>query len=338
MVTTEKGNTYHYDSLVLAHGGSLFEPPIPGIKLGGVFACKRLADADAIAAHTGSSVVVIGSGAIGIESAEALKKKKYAVTVVEMVPYILPVLFDEPASHILEQRLEEAGISVFCGEKVLRFEGSTNVEKVVTDKREINCDTVILATGVKAGIALAHTAGIECGKGIKVDRGMRTNVKDIYACGDVAEAMDLLTGQPCLYQLKHNAIDEGRVAAKSILGMKAEYVGSYPFARIHFFDTHSMTFGQTAFRFKDKPNVEVIDRTTNKGYLRLILQDGKLIGGQAVGEVADKAGILIAAMFRGDDFNKLRADWPKIAMFDSPWPWQYRMMGKLLGLSSLDVT
>ena len=194
-VSSEKGNTYRYNSLVLAHGGNLFVPPIQGVQMLGVFACKQLGDAEALSFHAGSSAVVIGSGAIGIEAAEALKKRDYEVRVVELLDWILPTLFDEPAARILEQRLVTAGIAVYCGEKVLRIEGSGRVEKVVTNKREISCDTVVLATGVVPGVALARTAGVEIGRGIKVDRGMRTSVDDIYACGDCVEAIDVVTGQ-----------------------------------------------------------------------------------------------------------------------------------------------
>lgn len=330
-VSTDQGHAHAYDKLVLAHGGSLLVPPIPGVELGGVFGCKQLHDAEALAAHPGSAAVVIGSGAIGIEAAEALKKRGYSVVVIELLEWILPTMFDEPPSRMLEQQLAACGIKVLSGEKVVRIEGQGRVAKVVTDHREIACDTVVLATGVIPGRDLAVTAGIEVGRGIKVDRQQRTSVPDIFACGDCAETADLLTGRPCLYQLKHNAIEQARVAARSILGLASAYPGAYPFARLHFFDTHAVTFGQTERGLRGQAGVEIQERHTRNSYLRLVLKQGQLFGAQAVGAVADQAGLLLGSMLRKDDFHQLRAAWPQIAQLDSPWPWRYRALGRLCG-------
>jgi NADH oxidase (H2O2-forming) len=95
LVITEKGQKNSYDKLVLAHGGDLFIPPIEGIGNKGVFSCKLLLETEKLKSHEGNSAVVIGSGAIGIEAAEALKKKGYEVYIVELLDWILPALFDE---------------------------------------------------------------------------------------------------------------------------------------------------------------------------------------------------------------------------------------------------
>ena len=339
-VTTEKGDAFPYDSLVLAHGGSLFIPPIPGIDLDGVMSCKVLAEADRLAKHKGSRAVVIGSGAIGIEAAEALKLKGYEVTIIELLGWIMPTLFCEGAARFLEKEMRGYGIEVFTSEKVLSIEGKGSVSSVKTDKREIPCDTVVVATGVVPGRPLAETAGVKCDRGILVDDAMSTNVKDIYACGDVVQTYDACTGEGCMYQLKHNAIEQARIAARNILGEKAQYRGAYPFARAHYFDTHAVTFGKTmkgAERICSLDEVEVIERDTINGYLRLLLKGGRIIGGQAIGKMADYAGLLMGFMWRGDDLGEFKQNWPKIAQLDSPYPWQARKLGQLLGLSSIDA-
>jgi NADH oxidase (H2O2-forming) len=154
-VHTEKGEALPYDKLVLAHGGSLFIPPIEGIDKEGVLSCKLLGEADKLFENDGQTAVVIGSGAIGGEAAEALKKKGYEVTIIELLGWILPTLFDEPTARRLEADMRGYGIQVLTGEKVLRIEGQTRVSAVVTDKRRIPCDTVVIATGVVPGKALA---------------------------------------------------------------------------------------------------------------------------------------------------------------------------------------
>lgn len=329
-VVTEKGDEYPYDRLILAHGGSLFIPPIKGIKKEGVLSCKQLSEADRLFSHSGKRAVVIGSGAIGIEAAEALKKKGYEVHIVELLGWILPTLFDEPAAKRLEFFMEGYGIRVFTGEKVLGIEGNGAVKGVVTDRREIPCDTVVIATGVVPGRALAETAGIEVGRGIKTDSFMETNVKDIYACGDCVETLDACTGELGMYQLKHNAIDQARIAARNILGEKAAYPGAYVFARAHFFDTHAAAFGKTLRGTECfLGNTEVIDKETGNDYLRIILMDGKIAGAQAIGRFASRMGILMGAMWRKDDIYDLGKNRDKLLSPRYSFPWTHRRLGTL---------
>ena len=207
-------------------------------------------------------------------------------------------------------------------------------------KRQIPCDTVVIATGVVPGRPLAETAGVACDRGVLVNDQMLTNVDDIYACGDCVQTYDACTGEGCMYQLKHNAIEQARIVARNILGEKAQYRGAYPFARAHYFDTHAVTFGKTmkgAERICTLDQVEVLERSTINGYLRLLLKEGKIIGGQAIGKMADYAGLLMGCMWRGEDLHEFIENWPKIAELDSPYPWQARKLGQLLGLSSLDA-
>jgi len=335
-VRTREGKEYPYDWLILAHGGQSFTLPVPGVTLPGVFGCKQMDEALALHGHPGRRAVVVGSGAIGVEAAEALKLKGYeSVTIVELLPTIVPTMFDEPAARLLQAGLEQEGIQVLCKEKVQAIEGNSACEAVVTDKRRIPCDTVVLAVGVVAGRALGETGALRVNRGIVVDRHMRTSVPHILACGDCAESVDALTGEPCLYQLKHNAIEQARVAASTVLGREMEYRGAYPFARIHFFGTHSGSFGQTWRLLQDKTKAEILDRVTPQGYLRLILKDDCIVGGQAVGEVARYLGLLIGAMWRGDRVSRLREQWDAICALQTPWPPMYRTLGRLLGFPML---
>ena len=231
-VSTDQGHQINYDKLVLAHGGEQFIPPIEGIGNHGVFSCKQLFETEKLSSHQGRCAVVIGSGAIGIEAAEALKKKGYEVYIIELLDWILPTLFDEPTAKRLEAAMESYGITVCTGEKVLKIKGEDRVKGIVTDRREIECDTVVVATGVIPGIGLAETAGIETGRGILVNELMQTNVPDIYACGDCVETIDDITGETAIFQLKHNALEQGKIVAKNISGKRTIYLGAYAFAQI----------------------------------------------------------------------------------------------------------
>jgi len=332
--TSEGGEIFSYDNLVLAHGGEVFRPPISGLDLRGVFGCKELEDADDLFNRAGSAAVVIGSGAIGIEAAEALKKKGFDVTVVELLDRILPTMFDAPAAGRLRAALEGHGIAVRTGLKVLGIEGDRAVTGVRTEEETIPCDTVVLATGVRAHLGLARSAGVETDRGILVNERMETSVPDIYACGDCAQTKGLGTGEAVLYQLKHNAIDQARIVARNILGEGVEYRGAYAFARAHFFDTHSASFGRLAGSVAKSAGAEIFERDDRAGYLMVVLDNGRVVGAQAVGDLADRIGLLMGAAWRGDDIDELRRDWNKICQIGSSYPWTHRQLGELLGLAT----
>jgi len=330
-VTMENGSRIEYDQLVLAHGGDLFIPPIEGIRSAGVFSCKQLRETLKLRSHSGQRAVVIGSGAIGIEAAEALKKKGYEVYIIELMDCIMPSLFDEVTAKRLETAMEGYGIHVHTGEKVLRIKGDNKVSAVITDKREIPCDTVVVATGVVPGVGLAKTAGIATNRGIQVDRYMRTSLPGIYACGDCVETIDACTGEIAMFQLKHNAIEQGQIVARNILGENVKYLGAYAFARAHFFDTHAVTFGKT-MRANDciLGDKELIEKENGSDYLRIVLLDGKVMGGQAIGKYADSIGFFIGAMWRRDDMNRLRRKTKQISSLGAVHSWHQIHMGNLL--------
>lgn len=332
-VRTAQGLRYRYDRLVLAHGGRLFIPPIEGIHLEGVHSCKELAAADRLDRSSGSAAVVIGSGAIGIEAAEALKKRGYRVTIVELLDWILPALFDPETAERLALRLESCGIRVLTSEKVRRIEGEERVRAVITDKRRIPCDTVVVATGVVPGRALAQTAGIEVDRGIRVDAHLQTSASGIFACGDCVETVDACTGEDAMFQLKHNAIEQARIVARNLCGEPVAYRGAWAFARTHFFDTHAVAFGKTTRATQcELGQLEIIERDEGADYLRIILKEGLVVGGQAIGRFGDFIGLFIGAMWRRDPLPVIRTNWRRIARASSTFPWTYRMLGELIGL------
>lgn len=307
-VITRERERFGYDKLILALGGSVFVPPIAGVHLDGVLKCKQLSDADALASHNGSRAVVIGSGAIGIEAAEALFKRGFSVTVIELMDWIAPVLFDEPTAERFAAGIRRHGISVHTREKVLSIEGNEKVCAVRTDRREIPCDTVVLATGVVAHSVMAKDAMLAVGKGIVVNPFMQTSDPDIYACGDCVETVDACTGETAMYQLKHNALEQARIAALHIAGRHVAYRGAYAFARLHFLDIHAVTFGKTQRSTAcELGELEIIERESDSGdYLRIIAREGVVIGGQAIGAFGNDMGLWMTAMWRREPIRDLR--------------------------------
>lgn len=235
-VNTETGEKeeFQYDKLVLAVGASPIVPPIDGVELNNIFTLTTMGDGAAIKSYLSSNktkkAVIVGAGLIGMEMAEAFRLRGVDVSVVEMMGWVFPKLIDKEFGLLLDHYLKDEGINVLTTETVLNFKGDEqrNVNKVITDKRELDADIVIMSIGVKPNIALARKAGLEIGKtgGIHVNDHLQTNDPDIYAGGDCVENTDLITGQKILTPLGSTANKHGRIIADHIAG--DEDTASFP--------------------------------------------------------------------------------------------------------------
>jgi len=213
-----KVSEYPYDKLIIATGASPIVPPLENVKLRNIFTLRSVSDAFAVRelvdSGTVKKAVVVGGGFIGLETAENLKHRGLDVTIVELVPHILPP-FDEEIALYAQNHMVSQGIKILTGEKVTGFEGADGkVTSVKTSAGDIEADMVILSIGVRPNTGIAVEAGIEMGatRAIKVNKYMETNIKDIYAAGDCAENTNLITGKPAWYPMGSTANKTGRIA------------------------------------------------------------------------------------------------------------------------------
>ena len=171
-------------------------------------------------AGTFKKTVIIGAGLVGMEMAEALKKWKVDVTVVEMQEQVFPAFLDPEIAGVIRKHIEEQGIQVLTGEKVTGFDGVQTVISVETDKRSIPADLVILALGARANAELARDAGLAVGVtgGIAVDDHMRTSDPDIFAGGDCVENTHMISGRKVFAPMGSTANKQGRVIGDNICG------------------------------------------------------------------------------------------------------------------------
>ncbi|MCF6154769.1 MAG: dehydrogenase [Candidatus Brocadia sp.] len=230
----DKGHTltFHYDKLIIATGAQPIIPPLPGISLGNIFTLRTMSDALKIRACVdGGSIknaVIVGGGLIGLEMVENLIPRGIKVTVVELLDQILPPL-DKDMASIVQKYLMEKGIEIITSDGVKSFEGNdgNNVTKVITGKRQLPADMVILSIGIKPNTKLAQESGIEIGttRAIKVNGRMETNIPDVYAVGDCAENIHLVTGKPAWIALGSTAAKMGRVAAINATGGSDTFQG-----------------------------------------------------------------------------------------------------------------
>jgi len=310
-----------YDKLVIATGSKPIVPPIRDVNLDGVFPLKSIDDADQILRYNGKIAVVVGSGPIGVETSVALHKRGLRVYLIELLDRIMPRVFDETPSSLLRNMLEERGITVLTGERVSTISGNGRVEGIVTDKHQIECDMVILGIGMKPNTELARQSGLKIGRlgGITVTRQMMTNFRDVYACGDCVEAEDLISGQPILSLLWHNARQQGEIAGYNCLGIAKSYLGSQNITSLDIFGIHIAAFGYTASETNQGEDTKVIEKLSGKSCYRLIIANGRLVGAQFIGDAQDM-GALLYVMERGDNLNEIRQ-----VIGKSPNPLYYRV-------------
>lgn len=215
-------DSLHYDSLVLATGATAVDLPIPGFSKPGVMKLRTLEDAEAIkkAASRKGSAVIIGAGLIGLEVADALTANGVTVSVVELLPEVLPVSFDPSMASLVRKVLEAKGVTFYLGKKVERIVGFEQVEGVIVEGSLIKADIVVASAGIRPRNELAKDAGINVGRygGITVGPRAETSAPDVYAAGDCVEISNRLISENRPIQLATVALRTGEVAGANAVG------------------------------------------------------------------------------------------------------------------------
>jgi len=256
--------TLQYDRLIIATGAYPFVPPIKGREKQGVFVLRTIEDGKKIdqAIENSKSAVVIGAGLIGLETAVAFIERGLKTTVVELLPQVLPAMLDADMAKMVQNMLEEKGMRIITGKGVEEILGTDKVTGVSVAGEQIPADLVVVATGVRANTELAQKAGIAIGetRGIKTNMRMETSVKDVYAVGDCAESVNIITKRPTLSQLGTTAVRQAKVAGINAAGGYAVFHGVLGSAVTKFFDTEIGVTGLTEF-FAKRAGIETVTGT-----------------------------------------------------------------------------
>jgi len=239
-----------YDSLVIATGADAFMPPIKGREKQGILSLRTLEDGERIleAVQNGAkSAVIMGAGLIGLETGVALIERGLKVTVVEMLPQILPQMLDADMAKLIQEHLQEKGICILTGKAVEEFLGDDKVTAIMAGGEKIAADLFISAFGVRANTKLAVESGIPLGetRAIKTNGRMETDVKDVYAVGDCAEAPNIITHKVACAQLGTIAVRQGKVAGTNAGGGYALFPGILASAVTRLFETEAGVTGLT---------------------------------------------------------------------------------------------
>ncbi|HCL78553.1 MAG TPA: flavoprotein oxidoreductase [Synergistaceae bacterium] len=307
-----------FGKLLLATGASPFIPPIEGADAKGIFSLGPLESGIAARAYVDEyhpkHAVVIGGGYIGLEMAEAFGcVRDLKVTLVDRSPQIMTTFDPDMAEHIAEA-IRGIGTEIRLGEELRGFESKNGrVSAVITDKGTIPADVVVMGLGVRPNSKLAEEAGIALSvrNAVAVDKTMRTSHPAVWAAGDCAATVHLMTGQPFWVALGTVANKMGRVAGIVMGGGEASFPGVVGTAMSKHCGSE---VARTGFSEKEAKDLGLAYRTasvksiTRAGYypgvepmhVKLLGEEGsgRLLGGQIVGGqgAAKRVDILATAI------------------------------------------
>jgi NADH oxidase (H2O2-forming) len=220
---TADGKEIEYDRLVFATGSS---PVMPGWLKGNdkknvftVLKDKNYLDDMQKTLEGCNNIIVVGAGFIGVEMSDELNKKGKNVTLIEILPHIMSLAYDEEFAVLAEEKLASRGVNVIVGKAVKEITGDDAVKGVLLDDgKTLEADAVIVSCGYRPNTDLAKKAGIELNEYgfIKVDQYKRTGHADIFAAGDCSEKRDFSTGKLSMIMLASTACAEARVAGMNL--------------------------------------------------------------------------------------------------------------------------
>jgi NADPH-dependent 2,4-dienoyl-CoA reductase/sulfur reductase-like enzyme/pSer/pThr/pTyr-binding forkhead associated (FHA) protein len=290
-VRLQNGQHLEYSRLLLANGAHASKLTCPGANLAGVTTLRTIADYQEVvsALTTTRRIVVTGSGTLALETIETLRHRGYDVTHLVRHRTLWSDILDATASDLVLAQERRDGVDVRLEEEIAEITGNNGrVSGVVTRSgSHTACDMVIVAIGIDPIIDFIQASGIPCGRGVKVDEGMRTSVPDIYAAGDVIETMDATTDRTRIIGQWYPAVQQGRAAAYSMLGLLDT---AQPFRSSTFYNAtflYGLDFasvGLTHIPRNGKRYQELVADPQARTYRKVLLNDGVPVGALSLGD------------------------------------------------------
>lgn len=291
-----------FDQLVISTGAMPIRPNIPGIDSEGIYVPTTIKEAielnKALEQGNPRRAVIVGGGYIGIEMAEALLMRGLEVWMIDVLPQVMGTL-DQDMGSLVSDALREAGVTLYLEDALNELEISKGrVKAVITDKRSLAADVVVLGMGVRPNSTLAGNAGIPLGEkgAIRVNNRLQTSADGVWAVGDCVESFHLVSSKPIYVALGTVANKQGRVAGINIGGGDATFPGVVGTAVTKFFETEVARTGlqENEIKQMDLEHVSAkIEDFTSAPYYpgagRIMVKlhaekgTGRLLGAQIVG-------------------------------------------------------
>ncbi|MFJ3830144.1 NAD(P)/FAD-dependent oxidoreductase [Streptomyces sp. NPDC090046] len=282
-VTLADGRRVEYSRLLLTTGSSPRRLPVPGADLDGVLYLRRLADSDRLKAafRPGATVVVIGAGWIGLETAAAARAAGCEVVVLESAELPLLRVLGREVAQVFADLHRDHGVDLRFGVQITAITGDDGTTDgiLLGDGTRIAADTVVVGVGITPNTGLAEDAGLTVDNGIVTDQHLRTSVPDVYAAGDVANAHHPFLGRRIRVEHWANALNQPQAAARAMLGRDAAY------DRLPYFFTDQYDLGMEYTGYVEPGGYDrVVFRgsTATREFIAFWLSGGRVLAGMNV--------------------------------------------------------
>ncbi|WMT79742.1 NAD(P)/FAD-dependent oxidoreductase [Terrisporobacter mayombei] len=270
-----------YDKLLIATGAKSFVPPIKNAKDGNkIYSLRDIEDVIYIKEKIKDSkkVAIIGAGLIGIDILTSLLDKvNLEVSLIYPNEYILDLQLDKYSAKVYESKFIELGAKLYSSLSVnqIVLDDNKNVKGVeLGDNSIVECDLLIIATGVRPNTEIVANTNIEDNRGIVINDKCETTVKDIYAAGDVV-------GKNAIWPL---AVKQGIVAAYNMAGVEKIIDDKFTFKNsMNFAGIPTVSLGIV---IPPDDTYDVITRCDKDGYKKFVIRDNVITGFIAQGDIS----------------------------------------------------
>ncbi len=280
------GTELRFNKLLIATGAQPRRIPLPGSDLAGVMTFRTFNDSRRLKEELsvgGRNVVMIGSGWIGMELAAAASSYGNTVTLLGLEDVPLSMAIGPELGGFFRKLHEKHGVRFRLPASAAEIRGTGGkASAVVTNSAEVlPAHLVMVAVGVVPDTALAETAGLDIRNGIVVDSSLRTSSPDVFAAGDVANALHPFTGDHHRSEHWSNALNGGKVAAKAMLGQDAK-LDVVPYFYTDQFDVSMEYWGYPTLASGSVPAIR--GTLEENSFMAFWLRDGAVVAGMSVNQ------------------------------------------------------
>ncbi|QWH31718.1 NAD(P)/FAD-dependent oxidoreductase (plasmid) [Bacillus mycoides] len=271
-IITSNKEEFSYHKLLICTGANNRRLEINGINKKNIFTIRDMQEADELKRYLEDkeSVVTIGGGVQGLETAWSILKAGKKVSIVEVAPSLMRRQLDTKSSLLLKRKIESEGVKVYLNTSIDSIIGKESVTGIkVNDNYQINCDSIVYSIGVTPNTTLVHDTAIKLNRGIVVDEKMRTNIESVYAAGDVAEINDEIEG------LWATAMEQGRVAGSNMVSKTTIYKKEIPTTIFNAFNVSLFSIG---FVNEEQCDTTIVEEDGKEKYTRLFIKNNKIVG------------------------------------------------------------
>ena len=289
----EDGKVIGFEKALLATGARPQVPKIEGLSDCPFRVLRTLSDAMALKSGMDSarSAIILGAGLIGMHAAESLVEAGLQVTVVEMVNRVLPGYFDSKASGMIKNIFNDHGVKLLLGSPVTHVTANHNGCGISLENGlDLSADLVLVATGVTPNWECLEKQGVDGSQGVLVDDYMRTELKNIWAAGDVTRSKSFFDGSPTYSGTLPMAVEQGRIAGASMAGDDGvkPFPGAIALNTYSFFGNRSFSVGQAmAMTSSKKTEVNISHIPSSNTYQKLVFSKDRLVGAMGINSDLD---------------------------------------------------